>query len=30
VFNNRLYGVVPDIKNRFTLIGHSAGGHVIT
>lgn len=26
----RVPGVTPDIRNRFVLIGHSAGGHVTT
>lgn len=30
VFNNRVPGVIADLQNRFILMGHSAGGHVIT
>jgi len=30
VFNSRAPGVIADIQNRFILIGHSAGGHVVT
>ena len=29
VFNNRIPGVVADME-RFILMGHSAGGHVVT
>ena len=30
VFNSKAPGVIPDIDNRLTLMGHSAAGHVVT